>query len=204
MKRGSFILDGDPVKKQEYVDKFILDEQIPSYNIQEFNENFKIANARELIKTLAVKIPQGQARVIIIREEIQHEAQNALLKTLEELDDSVVVFFFSSNLLPTITSRSLKINVGEIKQTQSIAFEIYPNATPAERLLLLDQFFAGKRADVYTDLILAVRKAMFESDDLQKTKFTARLLKKLVTYSTLVRSNNLNPRIVAEKILLNN
>lgn len=206
MKRGSFILVGDHSLEQEYVDKFIKDEQIPSYNIQEYNENFKIADARQFIKTLSVKIPQGESRLFIIRGDVQHEAQNALLKTLEELDENTTVFFFSTNLLPTIASRSLKVDVGTVNQTSYDSLELDDTSTSAEKLVQLDRFFSEKHPNAYSDLILIVRKTMMDAysqKNLSKAKFASKLLKQLISYSALVESNNLNPRIIAEKIFLN-
>ncbi len=74
----------------------------------------KIEQINELIKGLSLKSSGGKTKVAIIDEAhlINYEAQNALLKTLEEPQGKTVIILVTSHpsiLLPTILSRSFKL-----------------------------------------------------------------------------------------------
>ena len=100
------ILKGSKVSKDQYINSYIKDNNVPIYNVLRFEESFKIADARGLVKTLNTTTTSGKNRLIVIDSNPNTEAQNALLKTLEELpDDTKIIFCGSEELLPTIQSR---------------------------------------------------------------------------------------------------
>jgi len=81
---------------------------------------------RQLIRTLRVKQPGENARRIIIIEEanlLSQEAQNALLKTLEQPAAGTLFILTSSSfsqILPTVVSRSQKLTVYPITEEQAL------------------------------------------------------------------------------------
>src|SRR5680860_380377 len=81
---------------------------------EEGKKAISIVQIRELIKTLSLSSFLNSYKIGIIKEahKLTVEAQNALLKTLEEPKDKVIVILLASsedNLLPTILSRGQKL-----------------------------------------------------------------------------------------------
>jgi DNA polymerase-3 subunit delta' len=79
----------------------------------------KIDQIRELQKKLGLFSQGGKYRVAIIdeAERLNRQAQNGLLKTLEEPNDSSIIILVAKNtekLLPTIISRCQKIKFGPV------------------------------------------------------------------------------------------
>lgn len=81
---------------------------------EEGKKNISITQVREMIKALSLSSFLNSYKIGIIKEadKLSVEAQNALLKTLEEPRDKVVLILIAENetsLLPTILSRGQKI-----------------------------------------------------------------------------------------------
>ena len=96
----------------------------PDFNIVEPDGNsIKIEQIRELTKTVYEK-PIVSARKIYIIDDsnlMTKEAQNSLLKTLEEPPEYVTIILIASNenqFLPTIRSRCTKILFGNLKDSE--------------------------------------------------------------------------------------
>lgn len=98
-----------------------------------------IDQVRHIKEILKLKLPSKTARrgrIIIVEDAhaMREEAQNALLKTLEEPpEDTAIILISLSNkyLLPTVQSRAVHLNVGPL--TLKEAQEHYPDI-PAEEL----------------------------------------------------------------------
>lgn len=94
--------------------------------IDEQDESIKTEQIKELVKNVLEKPIQGEKKIYIINnsENMTREAQNSLLKTLEEPPEYVIVILITSNenlLLNTIKSRCIKfqfqnLSDEEIKQ----------------------------------------------------------------------------------------
>ena len=95
----------------EHPDLTVLQKGAPiSPEIKKPPANIPIKDIREMIRRVSVHALEGNRRAVIIRhaEDMGHEAQNALLKTLEEPPEGT--FFLltcirTQDLLPTIISR---------------------------------------------------------------------------------------------------
>ena len=97
----------DDVTQHPYIRLLRNDEKAKSISIDA---------VRELGRFLSLKIPGNQPRVIVIEDahELTGEAQNALLKTLEEpVANTTLILTVSSeqSLLPTIRSRTVVIPI---------------------------------------------------------------------------------------------
>lgn len=78
---------------------------------------------RELIKSLRLKTA-GRRRVVLIEgaHDLSEEAQNALLKAIEEPPDNTVFMLTTitqNSVLPTIASRSQKLNIYPVGQSEA-------------------------------------------------------------------------------------
>ena len=102
--------------------------------------SMNVAQMRELLTTLTLSPFSAVKKVAIIDnfEKASKEVSNALLKTLEEPNDSTVIILITSNykkVLPTIVSRSQLLHFGRISDIEVI--ELYPKVKNPE-------VFAGK------------------------------------------------------------
>jgi len=83
----------------------------------------KIERIREIIKDIALKPYEGRKKVYIIdgSETMTHEAQNALLKTLEEPSSESVLILIAQRLkalLPTVISRAQVVKFFPFKEDE--------------------------------------------------------------------------------------
>jgi hypothetical protein len=201
-----YILIGSVEQKSDFVSKFINDNKVSSYNTVRFASELKISDAREIKKSLSVAALDGANRLIVFESKLTTEAQNALLKLLEELpEDTSVIFTRDRELLPTIVSRCSIVKLGDgylpsvNDEDMEIVLSLLNSRDTSGKLLAIEKFFSQEREDPFADLLLSVREAVIKEAPNQ-----FELLKKLVKYYPLVSSNNLNPKMTAERLLLTN
>lgn len=113
----------------------------PDICIRRFG-NFGIDEARELSGKASLRPVRGDRRYfLIVVDAMTTEAQNALLKTLEEPPADAVFFFIHpapQTLLATVRSRAQMIDLGENHQGDaSLDVKKFLKARPAERLDML-------------------------------------------------------------------
>ena len=94
-------------------------------DFQIINKDFiDIGTIRSLIKDMVIRPENSKIKIYIIHNasHLRSEAANAMLKSLEELKDYVIVFFTTDNslsILPTIRSRCQIVNVN-ISKSQDL------------------------------------------------------------------------------------
>lgn len=216
---GEIILRGKSSAKKDYIELFIKNNNILPYNIYRFSDSLKISDSREIKRILSTRIPQGETRLLIIDCEPTVEAQNALLKTLEELPEDTTSIFTNGNLLPTVISRCrvlfLESGVSEERVSEEILASYNALLSAVEQksfsqiLILIDTLFSKSagQTEIFTQLMVVFRRFLLESltrRNYLKANITYKILKSLSFYNFLVLSNNLNPRIVVEKVFLAN
>ncbi len=103
--------------------------------------SLKVEQVRELQRTLALSPYQSGRRIALLLhfEKATISTQNALLKTLEEAPDKVILLLTADtaeNLLPTITSRCeiLRLRPLPIENVQTILEERGSSAEEAQRI----------------------------------------------------------------------
>ncbi len=89
--------------------------------------SIKIDQIRYIQKTMLEKPIEGSKKVYIINDShtMTKEAQNCILKTLEEPQDSVVIILIASNenaILPTVKSRCTKIYFKELNKSEILDY----------------------------------------------------------------------------------
>ena len=123
---------------------------------------------------------RGSKKVIFIYfSSINLEAQNILLKTLEEPTKDTYIFMLTPNvdmLLPTVLSRCMQIDCAstDLRQTINNDANIFIKATVSERLKIIEKII-GKTAKIN---FLAMQPG-----DVQKTYADVSELKKNFNYS---------------------
>lgn len=102
-------------------------------------KHFGIDEARELRERASLRA-LGKRRVFVIAApDLNREAQNALLKTLEEPPGNALFFFIlpsPESLLPTLRSRVQMLNVERGREVQTDA-KAFLGSTPEKRLDML-------------------------------------------------------------------
>lgn len=119
---------------------------------------FSVENASRVVEINSRKaFDKGKKGIVIIADTFSHQAQNALLKTLEE--PSVGTHFFiltstSSVFLPTILSRVHVIRRDtDTENTLAGVFDVHSflKSTPAERLVMVKQILKEKDDENISD-----------------------------------------------------
>src|SRR5205823_352654 len=115
---SSFLITGKSDKERMEYAKKQAQNYSRGVDLIEFDHPKSIAEAREITALLTRKPYQSKKITIIFEaDNLSHEAQNALLKTLEEPDpaDIYILSHDPEKLLPTVRSRCLEINLGNPK-----------------------------------------------------------------------------------------
>lgn len=107
--------------------KFISNNNPDFIEISEDGNSIKIAQIRELQEKIYQKPIVSSRKVVIIdnSEKMTEEAQNSLLKTLEEPPEYIVIILITSNenkLLNTIKSRCLKLSFVNIDGKEMLEY----------------------------------------------------------------------------------
>lgn len=208
---NGIILMGDEELKNQYLSKLTKDNNIASYNINLYKNQLKISDVREIKKMVSVKT-EGSKRLFAYLTDATIEAQNSMLKILEELpDDTFFVFFESSALLSTILSRCAIINVGKLNSKE-------PQGNNDSALKLVRAFSENKLGDALTavdelilnkedivSIILSLRSLLInfvQEEQQENIIVTKKVLKTILKNYQLIQSNNLNARLTIEKNLV--
>ena len=130
----------DAIKEKIYA--LVPDIRIISYT----NESFLVEHARQL-RELHMSKSATERCVLVCADSMSREAQNALLKTLEEPAWRVIFMFVlphTATLLPTLRSRLCLLSYKQ----ESVSAEHFLALTPAQRLkeiaTLLEKHKKGK------------------------------------------------------------
>lgn len=119
-------------------------EGSPDVYVREYN-SFGVDEAREVSAKAASRALSAPRRVfIIVASSVTNEAQNALLKTLEEPSgDALFILVVPSpqQLLPTLRSRAQVLDVGATSSSSLVDTEAFLKAKPEKRLEMLKPLF---------------------------------------------------------------
>lgn len=203
----AFLLVGSTHNQTVFIESFLVEKTIPSYQVTRFPESFKIADARALKSKLAGKIHEDESRVIII-ENPTLDSQNALLKTIEELPDRTYVLFLSQNkdsLLPTILSRVqlIEFEKTQIEPDASLVASFSKGYVNLEMILAAAECMSPTPTQEDLEvLIVSLRSALLTSVRNDKPYQALHCYLKNVTKNySLSSTNNVNRRMIPEASL---
>lgn len=130
------------IRQQVYPDLSVIQSE-------QVGGNLKIDMVRELLRSLALSPYEGRYRVALLlrTEEANANAQNALLKTLEEPNPQVVMVLTAlsaENLLPTIVSRCEVLRLRPLPVEQVSQALVSRWNLPPERAGLLAHLSDGR------------------------------------------------------------
>jgi len=210
--------------QEKEVAKILIGKTIDPFDITRISSEttIGIAVVRELIQKASLKPYRSDEKVIIIEEAqtITPEAQNALLKTLEEPpDNTIIILLVSTNrdsLLPTVISRckiielttnNVQLTTNELSALSSQLSVILEGAI-GERFALAEEVAKDRETAVgwLTSMIFATRQKMLETSnkkldtvDVGQHLNTLRLLQRT---HLLLSTTNVNPRFTLETLFL--
>lgn len=204
--------------------------KISDFDINTFSSeenSIGIGEVKNLQKKLFLKPFQGETKALILEnaEKLTHEAQNALLKTLEEPPSNTLIILIVQNkdlILPTILSRCKIIKFKERplslseneKEEYSNKLESLLSAGVGDKLKLAQDLSKNKEEGILwlTKMILTIREYIVNSlcyHDLNhdnkrepEPKYLSLLTSFQKTYKIL-STTNANPRLTLENLFLN-
>ena len=204
------IISKSPGHTREYADSLCKKEKIDKIDISiiESEKAVGIAQVRDFQKKIYLKPYKSEKKAVVLNAQsgITTEAQNALLKVLEEPPVNTIIIILAGSIesmLPTIMSRCKIISLGGKNKTD---FELYKKIIlsmnekgTGERLKLAETYSKDKETALQflEGMILASESLLRENPQLLKA---AQLLQK--TYSG-VKNTNANLRLAMEYLLLN-
>ncbi len=196
------IVSQNRVERDKEIWKILSASQILPNNPDLFileDEKIGISQIKQAIKHLSTK-PFGQtAKSVIILEgsNISPDAQNALLKTLEEPSgNSIIIIGVGSEtkLLPTVLSRCLVINLNNALN-KSLDFDLDQilNSSIEERFEIIEK--ATNKELLLTGLTAAFREKVITGES--KAEFLDDLLQ-----AQTWKASNVNIRTILEYLML--
>lgn len=213
----SFILThSHKEKRDKYLEKFLSDQQISTFDVSRImgETSIGIEEIRMLQQQLLYKPLKGDKKAIIIEDAqtLTTEAQNALLKVLEEPPSHTIFFLSTANVdvfLPTILSRCSLIVLSEEKQIftndqltnlQSDA-EILFSKNINSQLYLAEKIASDKQTMIIwlKNMILYLRQIILEDP---KANNIPNILKRLQEAYRILATTNTQPRITLEHTFL--
>lgn len=212
------IITKDLEEEKKYIDQFckkhgvsFLDLSIIEQEKQDTRSNrggsIGIENIRMLQKNLYLAPVKGHTKVILIRsaQNLTIEAQNALLKVLEEPPAFTTIILSTSNvdmLLPTILSRCTIIALKE-KTTATDKIIGLPDNMSIHTGLVLAQNVGKSREDALRFLENAIRSIQAKLfEETANRMHLAFLIRNLQQTYTIIKTTNVSPRFTLEQLLL--
>lgn len=210
----TFIISSKNIEKgREEIEKILDKEKINKFDIEilEFEKDLGIEDVRNIQKKIYLKPFQGErkASVWILLSKATKDAQNALLKLLEEPPTSCLIYIQVKDagfFLPTILSRAKIIEVKDKIETTNENLEQILDIKGAGDALFLAQEISKDKADAIIWLenaIFSARKKMIESiSDKNEAINYRNLIHKLELTHYDLKNTNANPRLALENLFL--
>lgn len=202
----SFYLRGTKENQEEYIERSIQKYQVPPYLVMRFEAPFSIKNAHELGTFLSMATGVSEKRAVIIPSDMSIEAQNALLKKIEELDDNTLLFiteYKGTEVLPTVVSRLFEVRLEDDSHLvdeeilQKIS-DIFRNENDISSMMQHTKFLSEYKADVVKEVLGALRSVLLR----EQNKFVTRAIEKIMLNLELYTNNNIHKRVFWDNVFL--
>lgn len=207
-------------KQQEHLAEFIKSHAISPFDVTTVSEegSVGIEIVRKIQESIFLKPYKGTSKIVVVNnaEQLTTEAQNALLKLLEEPPSHTFIFLCSNRedvLLPTILSRCAVIKLSEekgMRSTQSDEkltqdLDVLLEGDVAEKLVLAETLAGDKEhlAQWFLAIMLFTRDLLLTTlDDTEKNLDYAHILTSLQEAQKTFTSTNVSPRTILEHTFL--
>ncbi len=183
---------------------------IPEYFLKEDilvleYDQFKIKQVKEVVQLSSHKPARGKFRILVIKfSYIFHEAQNALLKILEEPPVStkfILVTLPNTELLSTVLSRlqfvqdflTENADKADVNKTNDCFYD-FVTASYKQRLSIIESVIKEKKHDWISDF----RKGLHEWLNQNQTKLSSSDFKKIIDVSKYLLRRGSNNKMLLE------
>lgn len=197
----------------KFLDKFLVEKKIERID-QDFNtfeKNVGIPDIRTIQQKLYFKPIKGKDKAVIIDASagITTEAQNSLLKVLEEPPENTFILLIvpiKTLLLPTVLSRCKIVELKEenVKNDFGDDFEILDRLSSAgvgEKLELAQDFSKTKdEAVIFLEKLIMASREKLLGNPADETLL--KILKDFQKVHAILKSTNATPRLTLENLLL--
>ncbi len=216
---NSFILIAkDPTKRKEYLDEFCTKQKISPFDLTTITPDtpsIGIEIIRDMQKHIHFKPLKGEKKLIVIEQaqSLTSEAQNALLKILEEPPLHTYFFLSATSddaFLPTVLSRCKVITLEDeeehiTEETEEAFLHIFQNLTHdtiAFKLSLAEKVSSdkSKAKEWLENMITILRKKMLKNPE--EGREVVLVLEKLQEAHTIMQTTNVNLRLLLEHTFL--
>ncbi len=201
---NNIFLVGDNTAINEYVDNYLKENLFTPFEIEYFDDPIKIENARAIKNDLSYKVPTK--KIFIFRNTCTIEAQNALLKNMEEAPDNVYFLFSSSQedtLLQTVRSRCVLVRLTTQTTVSEKIADLVKNICESNNdWLKIDELVASLEDGNLDDLIMAMRQLLLANIDQVNVSSYFQYCKRSLPLISLTKTNNINHKIMIESIFL--
>lgn len=210
------IIAKNPQLRGSHADLLIQQQVIHKQDVTilEIEGSIGIEDVRNFQKQLMLKPMRGESKALIIKDAhiLTTEAQNALLKTLEEPPNHTYIYLLAENtnsLLPTILSRTSIVSLEEENQfDEQVLQEIEQDvlnifsASVGDKLKLAETLAADKTAAIIwvEKAMYILRKRMLE--ELTRAKEYILVLKTIQKTHDILKTTNVNARLALENMFL--
>jgi DNA polymerase III delta prime subunit len=187
-------------KVNSFVDNLANDRKISEnhiYKILPKTKEFSIDQIREIKKEIIYSLTEERIFILYDFQSSSLEAQNAFLKTLEEAPDKIqfiLVVDSQHRLIPTIVSRSKIIILDKNK----------PSIVNKDTQIFIDSLIKDHSLKIfsleYNDLIDQL--VVYFKEKMAKDPKAAKVLKEIIKVNALIKSNNLDPRLATDHLLI--
>jgi len=213
----------DKNQRDEYIKKFCDQKGIDVFDrtnltletsVKQNTQSIGIEDIKQMQKKIFLKPIKSEFKAVIIDDAqlLTIEAQNALLKVLEEPPAHTLIILSTDTketILPTIISRCQVTQLEEegikLSEKEITEFETFLEALPewgtGERLKKAEQLAKDKdKAIIWIEkLIIYLRIKMLEEPE---NNIYSQLIKSFQTLHTLLKTTNVNSRFAIENTLL--
>lgn len=208
----SFLIIGPITKTKEYAFDFLKKEKIDKLDITfvESEKSVGIALVKEFQKKLFLKPFKSDKKAVVLSSELGFttEAQNSLLKVLEEPPANTIIILLSKTLdeiLPTIISRCKLIEIEkeipktDFEKSEKLLLSMKEKGI-GERLKIAQDFSKDRETALsfLNDLIYASSNLLRKSKDRELVG----QIRKLHEAQVEVKNTNTNLRLLMENFLL--
>lgn len=217
------IASKNPSDQERLVKEICNDFKIDSFDIYWFSPDFTekesvgIEDIRKIQQKIFLKPIKSKTKAIVIQkaQSLTPEAQNALLKTLEEPPQNTLIILALENqnlLLPTILSRCKIIEVKSERKPKDLkflntSFLLFTKGSVCEKLKLAQDLTKNKETALSwtEDIILYLRGKIIE-DIKRQEKILASLyldyLRSFQKVHILIKTTNVSSRLILENLFL--
>ncbi|NMB69931.1 hypothetical protein GYA27_01905 [candidate division WWE3 bacterium] len=179
-----------------------------SIDLEEDKKSIGIAVVKQAIKFLAERPFQEKNRILFIfnADKLTDEAQNSLLKTLEEPPEQALIFLISRStgaLLDTINSRCRKLvfrddtNVSKPDTENNIL-----NMSVGERLALAEEL-AKEDKQTIINYLNNLALELINTKEIQNSRVLAKKLEKISNRIIDLDNTNVTARLALEELFMN-